>query len=467
MLKKHSQFFVSLLTITDMLILAAAWILAYYLRFKWGPIPVTKGVPPFGLYSSLLPWALGIWFVVFKAAGLYQPMRTSTRFHEIQKIFQATSLAMLIFIVFAFFIKDYKYSRVVYAYFGAINFVAFCASRMVFRQMLRYIRAKGYNLRFTLVVGNGKLGREVVEKIQQHMEVGIKIIGFLTDNPDEVGRVIAGARVVGTYDDIQRIIRERTVDQIFIALPLDAHQKMDQILKNIEGEMMDIKVIPDLYQYITLRGSVEEFDGLPIVSLRDSPLYGWNRLLKRFFDILLSLAAVALTSPIMLLIMGLMKIATPGPIFYRQERMGLDGKTFDILKFRTMTVDAEQKTGAVWAKPADPRRTRLGAVLRNTSLDELPQLFNVLRGDMSMVGPRPERPMFVEQFKGQIPKYMLRHKMKAGMTGWAQINGWRGSTSLEKRIECDLYYIENWSLGMDFRILWLTFFKGFRNKNAY
>ena len=231
--------------------------------------------------------------------------------------------------------------------------------------------------------------------------------------------------------------------------------------------MVDIQVIPDIYEFATIRGGIEEFDGLPIISLQDSPLYGWNMVIKRAADIAFSIIAITLTAPLVVLIAITIKLTSHGPVFYRQERMGLDGKIFQMLKFRSMWVDAEKESGAVWAKEDDPRRTWLGAFLRKTSIDELPQFFNVLKGDMSIVGPRPERPVFIEEFRKNIPKYMLRHKMKAGITGWAQVNGWRGDTDLKKRIEYDLYYIENWSFWFDLKIMWLTIWKGLVNKNAY
>ncbi len=230
---------------------------------------------------------------------------------------------------------------------------------------------------------------------------------------------------------------------------------------------MDIIVVPDIYEFITLRGGIEEFDGLPIVNLRNTPLFGWNMVLKRTFDVSLSTALIALTSPLMLLIAILVKAGSRGPVFYVQERMGLDGATFSMLKFRSMRTGAEDGTGPVWAGRGDERRTTIGRFLRRTSLDELPQLFNVLRGDMSLVGPRPERPVFIEEFRKRIPRYMLRHKVKAGMTGWAQVNGWRGDTDLKKRIDYDIYYIEHWSLLFDLKIVWLTLWKGFVHRNAY
>ena len=248
---------------------------------------------------------------------------------------------------------------------------------------------------------------------------------------------------------------------------MSGKDKLKSVLDDIGDEMVSIMVIPDLFEFATLRGGIGEFEGMPIISLRDTPLYGWNIVIKRVADIVLSLIIILITSPLMLGISLLIKATSRGPVFYSQERMGLDGKIFNMLKFRTMTIEAEKETGPVWAAKDDFRRTSIGSFLRKTSLDELPQFFNVLKGDMSIVGPRPERKFFIQQFRDKIPKYMLRHKMKAGITGWAQISGWRGNTSLEKRIECDLYYIENWSLRLDLEIMWLTILRGLINKHAY
>jgi len=272
--------------------------------------------------------------------------------------------------------------------------------------------------------------------------------------------------VLGTYEQAGEIARELSIDKVFIAIPLEAYGRMEGILRSLEEAIVDINVVPDLYQYITLRGGVEEFEGLPLISLQDSPSYGWNLVAKRVLDIGSSGIALLITAPLLLLIAAAIKLTSPGPVLYRQERMGLDGRTFQMRKFRSMRTEAEEDTGAVWATRDDRRRTAIGALLRRTSLDELPQLINVLLGEMSLVGPRPERPVFIEEFRKQIPRYMLRHKVKAGITGWAQVNGWRGDTSLDRRIECDLFYIEHWSLLFDLKILWLSLWKGFIHKNA-
>jgi len=343
---------------------------------------------------------------------------------------------------------------------------ALAMERVAFRETLRYLRRKGYNLRYALIAGTGELAEDVLKRIELHPDLGIKVTGFLSnpESPIQNSKVY-GIPVIGSYRDIRKIISEKDIDQIIIALPVEQHALTVELLKEIGNEMIDIKVVPDICEFITLRGGIDELDGLPIISLQDTPLYGWNIVIKRGADIIFSIAILIISSPLMILIALLIKITSIGPIFYKQERMGMDGTRFFVYKFRTMIANAEERTGPVWAKEGDERRTDVGTLLRRMNLDELPQLFNVLKGDMSIVGPRPERPVFVEQFRKSIPQYMLRHKMKAGITGWAQVNGWRGNTSIEKRIEYDLYYIENWSLLFDIKIILMTVWKGF--KNAY
>ncbi len=467
MLKAHSKFFETLVLFLDWITLSCSWALAYCIRFYIPIIPAHKGIPSFYTYITLLIIMIPLWFIVFKALGLYRPRRISSRVAEAMDIVKATSIATLILISLTFFVARYEFSRVIFLYFWIISVVALCLIRILFREFLRLIRKRGYNLRYALIVGTGKLGQDITDKIQEHPELGLKIKGFLSEDALQVGNTVDGYQVLDTYENIRDVITINHIDMVLITLPLNAHEKLKSILDNIADEMVSIMIVPDLFEFISLRGGVGEFEGIPIISLRDSPLYGWNRVIKKSTDILLSLFIILITSPLMLAISILIKIMSPGPILYKQERMGLDGKIFKMLKYRTMGTQAEEKTGPTWATENDHRRTLVGAFLRKTSLDELPQFFNVLKGDMSIVGPRPERPHFIQQFRSKIPKYMLRHKMKAGITGWAQVNGWRGNTSLEKRIEYDLYYIENWKLMFDFEIMWLTFWRGFISKNAY
>ncbi len=465
MLKKHAKFFENILFIADLFVIGLSWLFAYYIRFYSGLMPVEKGIPPFSIYFYLIIPILFIWGFVFKTFGLYRPKRISPYLNEIFDIVKACTFSVLILISITFFFRQYEYSRLVFLVFWITTIISLSLERVAFREILRYMRRKGHNLRYAIIVGTGSLANDIFNRIELHPELGLKIKGFLSQDKSAVGSVINGIPVIGTYKDIGKIIIDKDIDQVITALPIEQHALTVELLKDIGNEMVDIKVVPDLCEFMTLRGGIDELDGLPIISLQDTPLYGWNIVVKRTFDIIFSVAAIIITAPIIALISILINIISHGPVFYKQERMGLDGKKFITYKFRTMMVNAEENTGPVWAKENDERKTTIGTFLRRTNLDELPQFFNVLKGDMSIVGPRPERPVFVEQFKKSIPQYMLRHKMKAGITGWAQVNGWRGNTSIEKRIEYDLYYIENWSLMFDIKIILMTIWRGF--KNAY
>ena len=465
MLKKHAKFFENILFIADLFVIGLSWLFAYYIRFYSGLMPVEKGIPPFSIYFYLIIPILFIWGFVFKTFGLYRPKRISPYLNEIFDIVKACTFSVLILISITFFFRQYEYSRLVFLVFWIMTIISLSLERVLFREVLRYMRRKGHNLRYAIIVGTGSLANDIFNRIELHPELGLKIKGFLSQDKSAVGSVINGIPVIGTYKDIGKIIIDKDIDQVITALPIEQHALTVELLKDIGNEMVDIKVVPDLCEFMTLRGGIDELDGLPIISLQDTPLYGWNIVVKKTFDIIFSVAAIIITAPIIALISILIKIISHGPVFYKQERMGLDGKKFITYKFRTMMVNAEENTGPVWAKENDERKTTIGTFLRRTNLDELPQFFNVLKGDMSIVGPRPERPVFVEQFKKSIPQYMLRHKMKAGITGWAQVNGWRGNTSIEKRIEYDLYYIENWSLMFDIKIILMTIWRGF--KNAY
>jgi Undecaprenyl-phosphate glucose phosphotransferase len=363
--------------------------------------------------------------------------------------------------------RKFEFSRLAFFYFWVMSILGLTVTRYFARKTLGILRKRGYNQRFALIAGTGELGRKILEKVELYPELGIQVIGFLTRQLEEVGKKIENVPVLGQYGNLDRILGENKVDIFFIALPINEYEGLEGLIKKLQGHLADIKVVPGSYEFLSLRGGVDQLDDLPIVSLQSSPLYGWNTIFKRICDLILGTVLIVFTLPVMIVSAFLIKWTSKGPILYRQERVGMDGRSFQMLKLRTMKVDAEIETGPVWAEENDPRRTKIGTFLRRTSLDELPQLFNVMQGEMSLVGPRPERPIFVEKFRDRIPSYMLRHKIKAGMTGWAQINGWRGNTSLEKRIEHDLYYIENWSIGFDLKILFMTLWRGFFSKSAY
>jgi Undecaprenyl-phosphate glucose phosphotransferase len=479
MVKRWNRLLVAFYVLTDALFGMIAFLLAYVLRFETGLIPVTKGYPPFSQYVNVLPFIGVLVPLAYHMQGIYRLRRGRSRVDDFFAVFVGSILSVCLGIGATLYVqvyyatelqKDkgiYEISQLVWAMFLVLNVGLTYASRELVREALERRWKAGIGLKRVLIAGAGELGRIVADKVLEHRELGYKVVGFVDDRAggDHLG--YRGLPLLGTLSEASEILQRERIDQLYIALPLEEHVKMVSLVESANREIVDIKVVPDLVQVIALRARLEELDGIPIINIHDVPLKGINNVLKRAIDVMISAGALVVLSPLTLLIAAVIRLTSSGPAFFRQERMGLDGKRFYAWKFRSMYDEAERDTGPVWAREDDPRCTPIGKLLRRSSLDEIPQLWNVLRGDMSLVGPRPERPFFVEQFKHRIPQYMLRHKVKAGLTGWAQVNGWRGNTSLEKRIEYDLYYIENWSVSLDFKILWLTLLKGFFHKHAY
>ncbi len=462
MLKAHSRLFQHLALVTDLVLIAICWLGAYAVRFN---LFGHGDIPPFSDYALQLLPILIVWAVAYKTFDLYRPNRLGSHLAEWFDIAKASTLGVLVLVAgMTFLFRGYEYSRLVILMFWMASIVSVSFSRAAFREVLRFARRRGYNQRYAVVVGGGEPAAEVLRVLDRRRDTGIQLLGLLSDKPEAEG---APVRWLGGIDEIRAVLTSQSVDIVIIALPHSDYPRLTTVLNEIGDEPVAIHFVPDLFGLASLRGGVEEFESIAFIHLRESPLYGWNGVLKRGFDLVFGTVGLLLALPIMAAITIAVAIASGRPILYRQERMGLDGRRFGMLKFRTMVADAEAETGPRWAVRDDPRRTQLGAFLRAWSLDELPQLFNVLRGEMSLVGPRPERPSFVEDFRRRVPGYMLRHTMKAGITGWAQINGWRGNTSIEKRIEYDLEYIARWSLGFDLAILLRTLWLGFRNRNAY
>jgi len=467
MLKKHTRFFRSLFIISDLLILSLAWILSCFLRFYTTLIsPPSLVIPPFSAYVEVLFPLWLVWSLVSSRCNLYRPRRVEHFSKEFFDIAKSLTVTFFILIAIIYLFKRFEFSRLAFFYFWVISLFGLIAARIFVRKTLMMVRSRGYNQRFALIAGTGELGRKILQNLEHYPEMGIEVIGFLTHPRKEIGKKIGDIPILGAYEDVKRILGEKKVDIFFVALSINEYNYFEGLIENSREELSEIKVVPGSYEFLGLRGGIDALGDLPIMSLQSSPLYGWDSFFKRMFDLMLGTLILIAVTPIMMIISLLIKLTSEGPILYRQERMGMDGRFFQMLKFRTMRMDAEKETGPIWAKENDSRRTKIGAFLRKTSLDELPQLFNVLKGDMSLVGPRPERPHFIEEFKNQVPLYMLRHKIKAGMTGWAQVNGWRGNTSLEKRIEHDLYYVQHWSIGFDLRILIMTLWRGFFSKSA-
>jgi Undecaprenyl-phosphate glucose phosphotransferase len=464
-LKAHQKVLEHLMLAGDLGLVAASWILSYFIRFAvLGPPLVHGDVPPLGPYLLMLLPILIVWGVSFRAFDLYRPRRIGSHLSEAADIAKASSMGALVLVaVMTFFFRGYDYSRIVIIYFWILSIVTVWFSRAIFREALRFARRHGYNLRYAVVVGSGELATTVVRRMRARPDAGIQILGIVGDKTQE----IEGVTRLGGYADLHAVLDSRTVDHVIVALAHEDQGRLGGLLDTVGDEPVTIHVVPDLFRFASLRGGVEEFEGMPFIHLRDSPLHGWNQVTKRAFDIVFALVVLVGFSPLFGLLAAGIRLTSPGPVLYRQERMGLDGQRFNMLKFRTMRMNAEAETGPVWTATDDPRRVRFGAFLRRLSLDELPQFVNVLRGEMSVVGPRPERPVFVERFRQTVPGYMLRHKVKAGLTGWAQVHGLRGNTALDKRIEYDLEYIERWSLGLDLKIIALTIVRILFERNAY
>jgi Undecaprenyl-phosphate glucose phosphotransferase len=478
MLKQHNRLLIALHVVSDAGLGILSFLVAYQLRFSSGLIPVTKGTPPLENYLYVLPFVAGLVPLAFQLQGLYRLRRGGSRVDDFFAVFVGSILAVVFGVVATLYVQTYyatglrargvfEVSQMVWGLFLVMNTALAYGSRELIRELLERRWRAGLGLKRVLIAGAGDLGRIVADKIIEHRELGYQIVGFVDDRAagDHLG--YRGLPLLGTIDEASEIAQREQIDHLYVALPPEQHMRMIELIESTSREMLDVKVVPDLLQVITLRARLEDLDGVPVINVNDVPLQGFNSIVKRSIDIMLSAAALLVLALPLAILAALVKLTSRGPVLYRQDRMGLDGKSFSILKFRSMNDNAERETGPVWAQRNDPRVTRLGAFLRRSNLDELPQLWNVLCGDMSIVGPRPERPHFVEQFKHRIPQYMLRHKVKAGLTGWAQVNGWRGNTPLEKRIEYDLYYIENWSVRLDLKIIWLTVIKGFFHKHAY
>ena len=472
MVKRYNRLLVAFYVITDGLLAVWAFVLAYGIRFESGLIPVTRGYPPIEQYLTVLPFIGVLTPLAFQIQGVYRLRRGRSRIDDFFAVLIGSILAVVFGVVGTLYVQAYyvsealkargayEVSQLVWLLFLGVMVILTYMSRETVRQLLERRWRAGIGLKRIVIAGTGDLGRMVADRILQHRELGFQIIGFVDDRAggDHIG--YRGLPLLGTLAEVGEIAQRERIDQLYVALPLEEHTKLLDLVELTSREFIDVKVVPDLLQFLTLRARLEDLDGLPIININDVPLQGFNAWLKRAIDIVLSSATCVVLAIPAAIIAAAVKLTSSGPVFYRQERMGLDGRTFSVYKFRSMYADAEDDSGPVWARDDDPRATPIGRLLRRFDLDELPQFWNVLAGDMSIVGPRPERPFFVEQFKHRIPQYMLRHKVKAGITGWAQVNGWRGNTSLEKRIAYDLYYIENWSVTLDIKIMWLTLIRG-------
>jgi Undecaprenyl-phosphate glucose phosphotransferase len=464
MIKRSGQILCAWFLLGDLILTAGAWLTAYFVRFGSGWFPVTADTPDVRLCYAQLPLVLLAALPAYRLADLYAVHRLRRVREELVAVLKGTVLLSLLAMAIIFFQRASYESRGSLLLFSGLAPLAVLTGRRLSWGAIHALRRNGYNRSFALIVGSGRVARKTDRALRHAAWMGIKSVGYVDERTSPLS---ADLDLLGGFADLPVLVRKYRVRHVFIALPMSRAADARRVFDILSQTVVEVRLVPDVPNLGGLTLSTTNLDGLPVIGLRESPHFGLNVVVKRMMDVALSLAALLVLSPVMLLIAVLVKLTSPGPVFYRQVRCGLNGRSFAMLKFRSMRADAEKQTGAVWARKDDDRRTRLGAFLRRTSLDELPQFLNVLRGDMSLVGPRPERPEFIQQFRKTIPNYMARHCVKAGITGWAQVHGWRGNTSLRKRVQYDLYYITHWTPWLDLRILWMTLLHGLVHRNAY
>lgn len=464
MIKRNSQILCLWFLVCDLIVTALAWIGAYYFRFESGWIPLRHTPLDFSLCLRQLPLVMIVSAIAYRLTGQYIIHRFRRLREEVVSVCKGTSLMVLLVVASMFGMKDPYESRGTLLLFFGLSGTLLLVERRLSWWAIRWLRRHGYNQTHSIIVGTGRVARKTARALRQASWMGIKNIGFVEDQPS---RWTTDLDVLGTTADLPLLIERYELEHVFISLPLSRYHEARRVFDILSRSLVEVRLVADTPNLAGLSLTTTNLDGLPVIGLRESPHFGLNIVVKRGMDILMSSIALVILAPVMLVLAALVKLTSPGPVFYRQERCGLNGRVFQMLKFRSMCVDAETDTGAVWASKNDARRTPLGSFLRKTSLDELPQLINVLLGDMSLVGPRPERPVFIQQFSKTIPNYNARHRVKAGITGWAQVHGWRGNTSLRKRVQFDLYYITHWTPWLDLRILWMTIWHGLFHRNAY
>lgn len=465
MIKENQKHFNRLQVLIDAFVLLFSYVAAWVIKFQI--ISSDDGALSLRTYMIALPITVLVYLGLYYLFSLYTPKRVQGRRLELWNIVKANTVGIALFLGVLYLIKMMHFSREMLFIFYVINICLEAIARNLIRYFLRSMRRKGYNLKHIVLVGYSRAAEEYIDRILENPQWGYKIRGILDDHI-EAGTEYKGIKVLGKIDNLMIILPENRLDEIAITLGLNEYARLEEIVNLCEKSGVHTKFIPDYNQIIPTKPYTEDILGLPVINIRHVPLTNtFYAAMKRVMDIAGAICAIILFSPIMMFSVIMIKLTSPGPLIFKQERVGLHNHTFMMYKFRSMDVQPPEKEKTKWTVKDDPRVTNFGKFMRKTSIDELPQLFNVLRGEMSLVGPRPERPFFVEKFKEEIPRYMIKHQVRPGLTGWAQVNGYRGNTSIRKRIEYDLYYIENWTLGLDVKILFLTIFKGFINKNAY
>lgn len=467
MIKDNQKYFNRLHLLIDALVIAGSYMLSWYLKFEGPFADKSKGAHSMGFYFAALYFVVPVYIILYYMNKMYTPKRTQSVETEIINVFKANVMGAIAFMVALTAFKIQDFSRGLIFIFFCINIILTLLIRCLIRYLLRAFRKKGYNLKYILLVGYSRAAEAYIDRINANPQWGYVIRGIL-DNHVPRGTAYRGVKVIGTIDNLMGILPVSVLDEISVTLSLADYDHLEEIVELCEKSGVHTKFIPDYNSLIPNKPYTEDLMGLPLINIRYVPLSNTlNAFAKRVVDIIGSFCGIVVLSPLLIVIAILVKTTSKGPVIFKQERVGRHNKTFQMYKFRSMRMQepGEEKKG--WTVKDDPRVTKVGKFIRKTSIDELPQLFNILRGDMSLVGPRPERPQFVEKFKEEIPRYMIKHQVRPGLTGWAQVNGYRGDTSIRRRIDYDLYYIENWTMGFDFKIMFLTIFKGFINENAY
>ena len=469
MIKDNQKYFNRLHLLVDAVVIALSYSLAWFIKFATPLADTEPGVTALSVetYFSALYFIVPGYVALYYFFNMYTPKRTTRRKYEIAGLIKANTTGTMLFMVVLYAFKIEHFSRLLVGLFYVITIILSTLSKTMIRNILQYFRKKGYNLKYVLLVGYSRAAEEYVTRINANPQWGYVIRGILDDRVPS-GTLYKGVKVLGRIENLLYILPENKLDEIAVTLALEDYNRLERIVDLCEKSGVHTKFIPDYNNFVPSRPYTEDLMGLPVINIRYVPLTNTlNWMAIRAVDVLGALFGLLVSSPFMLLAAILVKATSPGPVIFKQERVGLHNKPFYMYKFRTMELQKPSQEKKAWTVKDDPRVTKVGKVLRKTSLDELPQFFNILAGEMSLVGPRPERPLFVEKFKEEIPRYMIKHQVRPGLTGWAQINGYRGDTSIRKRVEYDIFYIENWTMSLDIKIMFLTIFKGFINKNAY
>ncbi len=467
-LKGHANILNLVLRFSDLLAIAFCGLLAFYSSnaYEFYTALGVEGIPDH--YIKVLLLAVLLVGLIFPLFSVYRVWRGASTLTEIKHLTMAWTMVALTLAILAFMTRTgADYSRSWMGIWFASGWIALVGSRVILRLVLRWLRSSGFNHRHIVIVGTGEQAVVVADRLRKSTWFGLEISAMFRSSDQLLPAWLSGTKIIDDFATLRQHVDDMQVDQVWISLPHSEEETIRRVIGALDGSAVEIRYVPDIFEYQLMHHSLTEMAGIPVVNISYSAIDGANRFLKMIEDYVLAFVLLVFASPLMLLIAIGVKLSSPGPVLYRQRRVGWNGQEFTMFKFRTMPVDVENQTGPVWAQKGEKRATPFGTFLRNTSMDELPQLFNVLLGEMSLIGPRPERPVFVEKYKNEIPHYNKKHLVKAGLTGWAQVHGWRGNTCLHTRIEHDLYYIENWSLWLDIKIIVMTVFRGLIHRNAY